>query len=79
MGICPNCGSWVDEGDICMSCGGGSFNDDCSSVSTWSSSYGGYRSPEDSEERNKRKLKNIKNSYEHKLKKARKIKTMNVG
>lgn len=22
MGICPNCGSWVDEGDICMSCGG---------------------------------------------------------
>lgn len=23
MGICPNCGEWVDEGDICMSCGGG--------------------------------------------------------
>lgn len=22
MGICPNCGSWVDEGDICMNCGG---------------------------------------------------------
>jgi tetratricopeptide (TPR) repeat protein len=22
MGICPNCGSWVDDGDICMSCGG---------------------------------------------------------
>ena len=21
MGICPNCGSWVDEGDICNSCG----------------------------------------------------------
>lgn len=24
MGICPNCGSWVDEGDICGCCGGGS-------------------------------------------------------
>lgn len=22
MGFCPNCGSWVDEGDICMTCGG---------------------------------------------------------
>lgn len=27
MGICPNCGSWVDDGDICMSCGGsGSYS-----------------------------------------------------
>ena len=27
MGICPNCGSWVDEGDICMNCGGsGSYS-----------------------------------------------------
>ena len=22
MGICPNCGNWVDEGDICSGCGG---------------------------------------------------------
>lgn len=22
MGICPNCGSWIDEGDICNCCGG---------------------------------------------------------
>lgn len=22
MGICPNCGSWVDDGDICHNCGG---------------------------------------------------------
>lgn len=22
MAICPKCGSWVDEGDICMNCGG---------------------------------------------------------
>ena len=22
MAICPNCGSWVDEGDICRNCGG---------------------------------------------------------
>ncbi len=29
MGICPNCGSWVDEGDICGSCGGGGgYTDD---------------------------------------------------
>ena len=31
MGICPNCGSWVDEGDICHGCGGSgsySFQDD---------------------------------------------------
>ena len=27
MGICPNCGSWVDDGDICMNCGGsGSYS-----------------------------------------------------
>lgn len=29
MGICPNCGSWVDEGDICMGCGySGSYSFD---------------------------------------------------
>ncbi|MBO5151240.1 MAG: peptide transporter [Methanobrevibacter sp.] len=29
MGICQNCGSWVDEGDICMNCGGsGAFLDE---------------------------------------------------
>ncbi len=22
MGICPRCGSWVDDGDVCRSCGG---------------------------------------------------------
>ena len=22
MGICPNCGSWIDDGDICHGCGG---------------------------------------------------------
>lgn len=25
MGICPNCGSWIDEGDICHGCGGSSI------------------------------------------------------
>ena len=26
MGFCPNCGSWVEDGDICGFCGGGSRN-----------------------------------------------------
>lgn len=25
MGICPNCGSWIDEGDICNCCGGSGY------------------------------------------------------
>ena len=29
MGVCPNCGSWVDEGDVCGCCGGsGSYESD---------------------------------------------------
>ena len=31
MGVCPNCGSWVDEGDVCGCCGGSgsySYEDD---------------------------------------------------
>ena len=37
MGICPNCGSWVDEGDICMNCGGsGSYSSD---NDDWDSGY----------------------------------------
>ncbi len=26
MGFCPNCGSWVDDGDVCGFCGGGARN-----------------------------------------------------
>ena len=38
MGICPNCGSWVDEGDICMNCGGsGSYSSD--NDDDWDSGY----------------------------------------
>lgn len=38
MGICPNCGSWVDEGDICMNCGGsGSYSSD--NDDDWGSGY----------------------------------------
>lgn len=74
MGICPNCGSWVDEGDICMSCGGASFsggNDSYSGSYSGRSSYGGYRPPVDREQINRRRLNNKKDDYERKLKEAR--------
>ena len=39
MGICPNCGSWVDEGDMCMNCGGSySYNDDKEDDDSYTSS-----------------------------------------
>ena len=28
MGVCPNCGSWVDEGDTCNCCGGSGRHED---------------------------------------------------
>lgn len=73
MSICPNCGSWVDEGDICMSCGGsggGSSNDNyCGSGSY--GGYGGRRSTIDWEESKKRNLESKKRMYESKLEEAR--------
>lgn len=31
MGVCPNCGSWVDDGDVCTNCGGSaSYSSDSS-------------------------------------------------
>ena len=36
MGVCPNCGSWVDEGDVCGCCGGSgsySYEDDDDEIS----------------------------------------------
>lgn len=45
MGFCPNCGSWVEEGDACNFCGGsGSVNENHGSYGGCSS--GGYRKPQ---------------------------------
>lgn len=39
LAICPNCGSWIDDGDICMSCGGsGRYAPD---YDDWEPSYSG--------------------------------------
>ena len=40
MGVCPNCGNWVDDGDICQSCGGSG---------SYSESYCGVNEVEDDE------------------------------
>lgn len=45
MGFCPNCGSWVEEGDVCNFCGGSrSVNENHESYGGYSS--GGYRKPQ---------------------------------
>lgn len=42
MGICPNCGSGVDEGDTCNFCGGrGRYDDE--QEETYQPTYGDYR------------------------------------
>ena len=66
MGICPNCGEWVDDGDICMCCGGSGYgNDDYDGIcfSGGSSSY----TPPSNEELLRRK----KERYERYLNYAR--------
>ena len=71
MGICPNCGEWVDEGDICMCCGGGTgryYDDDCED---YSSSYGSSFSDESIDKRQKRNLEYDKRRYEDSLELAR--------
>ena len=42
MGFCPNCGSWVDEGDVCGFCGGSHVSGSDESSSEYYSS-GGFR------------------------------------
>jgi ribosomal protein L32 len=73
MGICPNCGEWVDEGDICMCCGGGGSSeyDDRDSYDTYSPSYSPRYAPLSREEREKRDLERKKEMYERKLDSAR--------
>lgn len=74
MGICPNCGDWVDEGDICMSCGGYASRDSEEETYYHSSSsrgYGGYTPYIDPIERDKRRIQSRKNSLDWKLKEAR--------
>ena len=72
MGICPNCGEWVDEGDICMCCGGGGGrrdddNDDYYYRPHYSSNY----SPPNPDGLNKGRLKSQKTMYEQALADAR--------
>ena len=72
MGICPNCGEWVDEGDICMCCGGGGGrrdddNDDYYYRPHYSSNY----TPPNPDGLNKGRLKSQKTMYEQALADAR--------
>ena len=73
MGICPNCGDWVDEGDICMSCGGGSVGSADDFCDAFGGSGCGYSpSPQNLEERQKSDMKWEWKSYESSLQSARK-------
>lgn len=67
MGICPNCGSWVDEGDICMSCGGsGSYSSKYDDEDERSYSSSSYSSPRPSlKENNYAKAKSSFNSQRY--------------
>ena len=72
MGICPNCGDWVDDGDICMSCGGsgnagGEYDDFGGYGSSYSSSY----SEESIQKSNENHLKFKKRCYESSIESAR--------
>lgn len=72
MGICPNCGDWVDEGDICMSCGGaGSSREDDSYEYSGSSGYYYNPSPESIMESQKRNMRWKRDEYEASINAAR--------
>ena len=72
MGICPNCGDWVDEGDICMSCAGASTGraDDIFAGSV-SSGYVYRPSPEYINQRRKKDMKRQCENYEASINAAR--------
>ena len=72
MGICPNCGDWVDEGDICMSCAGASAGraDDIFAGSV-SSGYVYRPSPEYINQRRKKDMKRQCENYEASINAAR--------
>ena len=72
MGICPNCGDWVDEGDICMSCAGASAGraDDIFAGSV-SSGYVYRPSPEYINQRRKKDMKRQCENYEASINSAR--------
>ena len=72
MGICPNCGDWVDEGDICMSCGGASAGRADDIYGSYVSSGHVYQpSPESIKQRRKRDLKRQCENYEASINAAR--------
>ena len=66
MGICPNCGEWVDDGDICMCCGGSGYGNDDYDGICFSGGSSSYTPPS-----NKELLRRKKERYERYLNYAR--------
>ena len=72
MGICQNCGDWVEDGDICMSCGGsGSTRDEYDYSGGYTPSYSSSYNRQSKHDRNKSSLKSKKRRYERNLESAR--------
>ena len=66
MGICPNCGEWVDDGDICMNCGGSGYGNDDYDGICFSGGSSSYTPPS-----NEKLLRRKKERYERYLNCAR--------
>lgn len=71
MGICPNCGEWVDDGDVCMNCVGSSGGN-----AGWDDPTLTYHTGKDLPgrfERDRIRVNNAKRFYEMGLERAREV------